>query len=315
MSKQRLLRGLSLLISLGLMIALYSLLDTSQLWQVWASLSVTWLALAMLAVAPLLALTVWRLQCLSPRPISFWLGVRVNLQASTMNLIMPAKLGDIGKGAFLAQHTRTSSKTWLILCTFEKVMDLTALLILGTFGLLFYPDLAPALRLFALPIGGGVLVLLIGLYFPKPLVWSITTLNNTLPERWQTPGHTIAQEWQALHAVLATRPYIKERTMLMSLLLWGGHLGQIWLLAQAVGMPLSIFATAALIPLGILAGLLPFTLGGLGTRDAAFTALLASFASPAAGATLGLLTGFRYIIPALIGLPLLGKDIAQWRKF
>jgi uncharacterized membrane protein YbhN (UPF0104 family) len=59
----------------------------------------------------------------------------------------------------------------------------------------------------------------------------------------------------------------------------------------------------ALAPLAILAGLIPLTFAGVGTRDAAVVGLYAPYLAPAAGAALGLLFTSRYFLPAIMGLP------------
>ncbi|HLE25359.1 MAG TPA: hypothetical protein VI935_06875, partial [Thermodesulfobacteriota bacterium] len=68
-------------------------------------------------------------------------------------------------------------------------------------------------------------------------------------------------------------------------------------------------ANLALAPLAILAGLLPLTLAGIGTRDAALIALYQPFFNAPTGAALGLLCTSRYLLPAICGLPLLRKYI------
>jgi len=66
--------------------------------------------------------------------------------------------------------------------------------------------------------------------------------------------------------------------------------------------------------LAILAGLVPLTMAGVGTRDAATIYLFAPFLSAAAGAVLGLMLTLRYILPGLAGLPFLADYIDVVRK-
>jgi uncharacterized membrane protein YbhN (UPF0104 family) len=70
-------------------------------------------------------------------------------------------------------------------------------------------------------------------------------------------------------------------------------------------------ANLAIAPLAILAGLLPLTFAGVGTRDAALVFFYAPYMSAPAAAALGLLCTLRYVLPALIGLPFLGPAIAE----
>ena len=70
-------------------------------------------------------------------------------------------------------------------------------------------------------------------------------------------------------------------------------------------------ANLALAPLAILAGLLPLTFAGIGTRDAALVFLYRPYFDAPTAAALGLLCTARYILPALAGLPFAGKYFAR----
>ena len=93
--------------------------------------------------------------------------------------------------------------------------------------------------------------------------------------------------------------------MFYSLFLWFLHLLQIWLFILALNGEVPFIHNLALTPQAILIGLMPFTLAGIGTRDATFVFIYSSYFSEATGAALGLLATMRYLIPALFGLPFL----------
>ena len=71
----------------------------------------------------------------------------------------------------------------------------------------------------------------------------------------------------------------------------------------------------ALSSLAILAGLLPLTFAGVGTRDAALVYLYQPYFSASVGAALGILCTSRYFIPALVGLPFLNQMMSAVRQF
>jgi uncharacterized membrane protein YbhN (UPF0104 family) len=62
--------------------------------------------------------------------------------------------------------------------------------------------------------------------------------------------------------------------------------------------------------LAILAGLLPFTMGGIGIRDLAIVYFYHQWLSLPQCAALGLLATLRYLLPAVAGLPFVSDD---WR--
>jgi hypothetical protein len=82
------------------------------------------------------------------------------------------------------------------------------------------------------------------------------------------------------------------------------------LLFGGVSAPLSVVDVAAAMPLAIFVGLLPVTLGGIGTRDAAMVLLFGAWASPEQSAAVALLyTAFVYAFLALIGMPFIGRAL------
>lgn len=91
---------------------------------------------------------------------------------------------------------------------------------------------------------------------------------------------------------------------------WMAAILLVRLLFGGVSAPLSMIEVAAAMPLAIFVGLLPVTLGGMGTRDAAMVLLFGAWASPEQSLAVALLyTAFVYGFPALIGLPFLGRAL------
>lgn len=83
-----------------------------------------------------------------------------------------------------------------------------------------------------------------------------------------------------------------------------------FILALRTSVPL--IESLALSPLAILAGLIPLTFAGIGTRDAALVFLYAAFLSAPEAAALGLLCTARYFLPALAGLPFLNRYVVLY---
>jgi uncharacterized protein (TIRG00374 family) len=99
-----------------------------------------------------------------------------------------------------------------------------------------------------------------------------------------------------------------------SVFIWFLHLLQIWLFILALKAVVPFLVSLALSPLSILAGLLPLTFAGIGTRDAAIIYFYQDYFSEAIGAALGLLCTSRYFIPAIIGLPFLGQMLGAVKR-
>lgn len=91
------------------------------------------------------------------------------------------------------------------------------------------------------------------------------------------------------------------RAAACSALLWSIHLLQIQWFMESVGIDVPWHVVAAKVPVALLAGLLPISLWGLGTRDQTLIWIFQDTASSASMAAVGALTALRYLIPGLAG--------------
>ena len=89
--------------------------------------------------------------------------------------------------------------------------------------------------------------------------------------------------------------------IILSAILWTIHMIQGYLIFWTIGANVGFIISIALIPIGILAGMIPITIAGMGTRDTAFVLLFAKFLPRPDIILFGIIFSFRYIIPALIG--------------
>lgn len=104
------------------------------------------------------------------------------------------------------------------------------------------------------------------------------------------------------------------KVTLTSIFIWFLHLLQIWMFILALRAWCPFVANLALSPLAILAGLLPLTFAGVGTRDAALVVFYAPYFGAPTGAALGLLCTARYVLPALGGMPFASRYLTAVRS-
>jgi uncharacterized membrane protein YbhN (UPF0104 family) len=90
-------------------------------------------------------------------------------------------------------------------------------------------------------------------------------------------------------------------------------------LALSVGIPFTVCASLSAVAL--MAGQLPFTFAGLGTRDVALVVLLARYMAPESAAAMGILIATRGFLPPLIGAPMMWpylssvvEEARRWRR-
>ena len=302
---------LSLLISLGLLAVLYWKIDFARLPPVFAGCDPLWMALSLGMVVPITLGTAWRLQQLLPRAgrLGFGEANRLILLASVLNLVLPSKMGDIAKAWFLRDRGHLDGALALSLVVFEKACDMLSLLLWCAFGLALYPRkdaLFWTMTAFVAALLGAGLLLLAS---EKCARFFFGLGAQFAPGKMREKFAKLGASWSEMH-----RYFWESRARLLkvtatSVFLWFLHLLQIWMFILALRAWAPFLANLALSPLAILAGLLPLTFAGVGTRDAALVFFYAPYFDAPTAAALGLLCTARYLLPALAGLPFAGPHL------
>ncbi len=308
MKKGKKLIGLA--VSLLVLALLWRAVDPAAIWQAMLKADPAWLAIGLGMAVPLTMVTAWRFRLLARSDVGFGEAARLILAASTLNLVLPSKMGDVAKAWVLVYRHRFASERALSLVVFEKMLDMASLLAWGVPALLWVGGRDAAYWLAAAAIGGLFLLLAL-LLAPVPLTATLLQIAARIAPagiarriaafqgEWT---RTVQWFWGGRHA---------GGIVGMSFLLWGGHLFQFWLFAHALGPAIPLLDNMAFATLSILAGLVPLTAAGMGTRDAAIVALYGPALGPAAAAVLGVLATSRYVLPALAGLPFLSD---YWQR-
>jgi uncharacterized protein (TIRG00374 family) len=133
------------------------------------------------------------------------------------------------------------------------------------------------------------------------------------PKRFAGKLDRFQTAWREMHEYLWGDTGRLSQLAATSVGIWFLHLVQIWLFIRALNAATPFLANLALAPLAILAGLLPLTFAGVGTRDAALIVMYEPFFKAPTAAALGLLCTARYLLPAIGGLPFLGQYLATIR--
>jgi len=249
-----------------------------------------WLAAGIFAVGPLTAGSAWRFCMLSRTRIGLGVAMRLILSSATLNLFLPSKMGDLAKAWVLDRKLGFDPQLAVALVLLEKLLDLASLLAWGVFALLW---MQPAGLVYqgAAAVVGLALLLVCGLMSPWGAALWVPARLRSFFDQWRQLLHWF---WSDISRALST--------ISLSLALWAGHLVQFWIFAQALGQ-VSLIGNMAAGTLSILAGLLPFTVAGIGTRDAAILFFYRPWLGPGACAMLGVLATLRYVLPALAGIP------------
>jgi uncharacterized protein (TIRG00374 family) len=330
---------ISLFVSIGLLALIYWRINVATLAAVFRHCHPTWLALSLGMVIPLTLLTARRLQQLMPQSgqLGFGEANRLILVASVLNLILPSKMGDLAKAWFMRDRGHLPGSLALSLVVFEKACDLLSLLAWCVFGLVWIKwNDARALSAFHLPLSwAGQLgaaqeslvfwiasaIVAASLFTGTVVIGSarcaaifFDAAKNVAGKKLRAKIEKLADSWREMHAYFWES---KRRLLIVagtSLFIWFLHLLQIWMFILALNASAPFIANLALSPLAILAGLLPLTFAGVGTRDAALVFLYAPYFPGATAAALGILCTARYLLPAAGGLPFAGEYLQSRGK-
>lgn len=305
-------------VSLAILAAVWLSVDVGELWQALSHARIGWLALALLFFVPQKLLQAVRWKAMAGRFCSVGLGeaLRLILAGDTLNLVLPSKAGDLSKALFLRTQGRLGLSYGLNLVAFEKLLDLSALCLLLVLGVV-WAGRFDALGIAAL-VGASAVIGATAALCLWPLLRSGQPHGQgtgsgrppgALAERI---GATLARTSQVV-GDLVSRGTAFGTIIAISVAIWIMHLAQIFVFFLTLNSTVPPFEVAALVPVAIFVGLLPVTIAGIGTRDAAMVFLFAPLDGPARIAGVALLTHLRYIVPGLAGLPFFSSYLTEIR--
>ncbi len=204
-----------------------------------------------------------------------------------LSAISPSKAGDVLKAFSLRREIDPMVVAGSVLA--ERTLDLLTLSIYALLGGLYFQDARISMISAAL-----VLAIVAAL----ALAWL-----GFLPGKGGPMRQRLERLMRSLRS-LAARPGYLAAVALLTAFNWLAAIFMTFLFFGGVGAQVPLIFTAAALPLAIFVGLLPVTIGGMGTRDGAMVYLFSAFAAPAQAMAVGLLYSFfAYWLLALLGLP------------
>lgn len=314
-------RLISIIISLLILAIIYWKIDFAGLIKVFQKSDPVWMFISLSMVVPLTILSAWRLQQLMPRKnanlsssLSFGEANRLILAASVLNMILPSKMGDIAKAYFLKERGHLEGTVSLSLVVFEKACDLLSLLLWCVFGLMLYSQKDLLFWIMTVGVTVGLIAGLLLLGSRKFAQSFFQLIREIAPQKFRSQVDNLELAWIEMHKYFWHDKVQLTKITATSIFIWFGHLLQIWFFILALNAKTPFIANLALSPLAILAGLLPLTFAGVGTRDAALIIFYQPYFAAPTAAALGLLCTSRYLLPALGGLPFLGQYLTGMEK-
>lgn len=295
------MKKLALLATILILALLYMQIDRQALIQQFRGMHLGIFVLALSFFIPQVAVTTlrWRWMIWDLYPMRTWEAARLILAGKALNALLPSKLGETSKAYFLHTQAGVALSHGVALVLLEKVFDVAGLCAMLLLGMLLTPHMGPveiSATLVALGVLGFVTLLCSrATTWMRPLLQSprrVVQRLNTLLESWE---NLLTQWWQYRLRFAGI--------LVSSCLLWSLHLLQIALFFVALQSTVGVKLVFAYVPISIFIGLLPITIGGMGTRDSALIVLFAPYETAAVMAAIGLLCSLRYWLDSLLGLP------------
>jgi uncharacterized membrane protein YbhN (UPF0104 family) len=304
MSKKSLLGVLSISVSVGLVCWLLSRIDGQQVLLLWrrSVKSYLWLAMGLTVLVPVLGTLRWLgvLRAQQVR-VPFATALRAVLMANVLNSFLPSKGGEMVKAAYVREHGGLTLGIGSVVL--ERLVDL---LVLGVLGLAGFAISGVGWGLLA----GGLLIGGVGSAFFLALCLPVDRFPLPVGVRKKLAGLArVFRLWVRCPAAML-------QTVGSSLGVWSAAALTVCCLVSAFDLPLRWSVAYALFPLCVLAGLVPVTVSGVGTRDAAFVELMLLQGVGIEGATMVALgyTVFAYWLLSLLCLPAVGWQLVTWRR-
>ena len=279
------------LISAGLLALVAASIDWHTLGETISGAKWGWFVAAVAFVVAALGVGGWRwhyLLATARIPAGLRLSVRAYIVGAFSNSVLPTAVGgDFVRGWLVARSGRPLARA-LTSVVVDRVSALVCLLVLAWIGLGLDPGAIPgslttllAAVTAAMALAGAAMIALL----------RRQGLGRLLPE-WLRP-------WVA-EVASVLRDYGRNRELLVRVFVLGIlfqvlTIGSGWAISKALGLDLEPSVLAVVIPLALIATLVPISLAGFGIREGAFIALLGEVGVSSADATLFSLLSFAAI--------------------
>jgi len=297
-------RLISLGVSAALLTALYRSMEFRQIGHALAGIDPLWLIASVGMIVPITVLRAVRFFSIAPAGALPGLveALRLTLVASAANVFLPAKSGDLIKSYFIAKRTTTSSGVSVGMVVYDRLCDIFGLMFWCALGWFVGRPVVTRVPSALWPLLGMVAVVC-GVLISSQRVARLlpAIVARVIPVRFRRL-RSVARGWPELLEVLRGR---RRWIVALSLLLWLVNLVQIWMFALALSVPIPFAECASLSAVAMTAGLVPFTLAGLGARDVALVVLLEGYVSAESAAAMGILIATRNLLPPIAALPLM----------
>jgi uncharacterized protein (TIRG00374 family) len=295
------MKKLAIPTTIVILVLLYARIDRQAL--LWQLRHMRWeiFCLSLVFFVPQILVTVWRWRWMvwDVYPMNTRESAKLILAGKALNALLPSKLGEASKAYFLLRHGNVALPKGVALVVLEKMLDIAGLCAMLLAGLFLTSQW-----------GLMETVAALGALLCMAVVGGLCLCRTTGVQRWLQCRsglirrlHVLLESWEMILTRWKQHRVRFAGILCLSCGLWFLHLAQIYLFFVALRSTVAASTVFAYVPIGLGIGLLPFTMGGMGTRDSALIYLFAPYESAALMAGIGILCSMRYWVDTLLGLP------------
>jgi uncharacterized protein (TIRG00374 family) len=295
---------ISLLVSGILLAVIYRKVDLVVLKQTLLNLSPLHATIFLLLILVQLVLSTLRWNLFTRQLGGIKLGFVVSMQqvvgSYSANLLIPGKWGEIVRIPWMKKYPLKVPVLFMVFL--EKALDT-----LSVVSILFFSSLILLITKFSTPvplmpfllISGIILLMVLSVViFRKHLGLLVTKFTSLRKKPLKQDG--FIQKGRLLLEIAGDKFWLYYG---FSFVIWILQVLQFYFIFLMLGITLSVVYTYAGSCLALLAGVIPVSIAGMGTRDAVIIGFFNHLAPYELLASVGILSLSRIIIPALIGIP------------
>jgi glycosyltransferase 2 family protein len=216
------------------------------------------------------------------------------------NLLIPGKWGEIVRIPWMKKYNLKVPVLFMVFL--EKALDtlsVVTILFISSLALLVTGYTTPVPLMPIVIISGIVVLLVLAVVLSRKYLGTIVTRISELRKKPLKPEGYI-QKGRKLLEVAGNKFWIYFG---FSFIIWILQVLQFYFIFLMLGITPSLIYTYAGSCLALLAGVIPVSIAGMGTRDAVIIAFFNHLAPYELLASVGILSLLRIILPALIGIP------------
>lgn len=264
-------------------------------------------ALVFIAIAILQSFK-WRMILMMQKfDLPFLYIVKLYMVGVFYGAFTPAKLGTLMRAPYLSRKTGRDMSECMSNIVIDKALGLATLFILGSAGSLFLIRRVSGLALVVVP-AAVLFVTALALFTNRELSRKVLSVFY----RILVPKSMKQRASQSFDSFYRHLPGFRKLlpVLMVTIFNWCVIYSQAFIISRAFGLAIPYHYFITLLPIATIVALVPITVSGLGTREAALVVLFGLFGVPAAEVVAFSLTTFAVgtLLPGLFALPFISGD-------